>query len=257
MSRVYTTVERSHGVIPAARAFSATALQGWGLLLGAAVAFVGCGEPSSGVSGAHSGASSGGPATSASGAPSASAGSLAGPSTAGASASASASGSAASTGQLLRPPGVSASREEREKAALGILTGKSQPGDLPMADLTPGEDFEPMLRAAMSWPMEIRLDSVVVESLDEGRTKQALDNGKMRFRLCYVPGLRSNPNLQGRIGVRVSWKAAGESANVENMGTDVPDVGVVQCAVRAMKKIAFPAPARFPASASITLQFLP
>ena len=63
-----------------------------------------------------------------------------------------------------------------------------------------------------------------------------------RFRLCYENGLRNNPNLQGRVGVRFVIGRDGAVSNVGNGGSDMPDSGVVSCVVRSFYGLSFPQP---------------
>ncbi len=63
-----------------------------------------------------------------------------------------------------------------------------------------------------------------------------------RFRLCYENGLRNNPNLLGRVGVRFVIGRDGAISNVSNGGSDLPDGGVISCVVRAFQGMTFPQP---------------
>lgn len=63
-----------------------------------------------------------------------------------------------------------------------------------------------------------------------------------RFRLCYETGLRSNPNLQGRVAVRFLIGATGSVSAAGDGGSDLPDKSVVSCVVRAFNGLLFPAP---------------
>jgi hypothetical protein len=63
-----------------------------------------------------------------------------------------------------------------------------------------------------------------------------------RFRLCYENGLRSNPNLQGRVEVRFVIGRDGAVSNVGNGGSDLPDSGVVKCVLQAYYTLSFPQP---------------
>lgn len=63
-----------------------------------------------------------------------------------------------------------------------------------------------------------------------------------RFRLCYENGLRSNPNLRGRVAVRFMIGQEGRVASAGDGGSDLPDSGVVSCVVRAFFGLMFPAP---------------
>ncbi len=61
-----------------------------------------------------------------------------------------------------------------------------------------------------------------------------------RFRLCYENGLRNNPNLAGRVGVRFVIGRDGGVMSSANGGSDLPDSGVVSCVVGAFRGLQFP-----------------
>lgn len=63
-----------------------------------------------------------------------------------------------------------------------------------------------------------------------------------RFRVCYENGLRTNPNLQGRVAVRFVIGRDGSVSNVANGGSDLPDVSVVECVIRSYYGLSFPQP---------------
>jgi hypothetical protein len=63
-----------------------------------------------------------------------------------------------------------------------------------------------------------------------------------RFRLCYENGLRSNPNLQGRVAVRFAIGTDGSVATAVDGGSDLPDAAVVACVARAFLNLSFPSP---------------
>ncbi|HRI63791.1 MAG TPA: AgmX/PglI C-terminal domain-containing protein [Polyangium sp.] len=63
-----------------------------------------------------------------------------------------------------------------------------------------------------------------------------------RFRLCYENGLRNNPNLQGRVGVRFIIGRDGNVTSASNGGSDLPDAGVISCVTRAFYGLSFPQP---------------
>ncbi|MEO6601309.1 MAG: AgmX/PglI C-terminal domain-containing protein, partial [Polyangiaceae bacterium] len=54
-----------------------------------------------------------------------------------------------------------------------------------------------------------------------------------RFRMCYENGLRSNPNLTGRVTARFVIGREGAVTNASNGGSDIPDSGVTSCVVQA------------------------
>jgi len=63
-----------------------------------------------------------------------------------------------------------------------------------------------------------------------------------RFRLCYENGLRTSPNLGGRVAERFVIGRDGAVSNVGNGGSDLPDPAVVSCVVRAFYGLSFPQP---------------
>lgn len=63
-----------------------------------------------------------------------------------------------------------------------------------------------------------------------------------RFRMCYEQGLRHNPNLTGRVGVRFVIGRDGAVSNVSNGGSDLPDSSVVSCVLSSFYGISFPPP---------------
>jgi Ca-activated chloride channel family protein len=63
-----------------------------------------------------------------------------------------------------------------------------------------------------------------------------------RFRLCYENGLRTNPNLAGRVSVKFVIDKSGSVATTSDGGSDIPDQGVVGCVVRGFGNLSFPQP---------------
>ena len=63
-----------------------------------------------------------------------------------------------------------------------------------------------------------------------------------RFRLCYENGLRTNPNLQGRVSVKFVIDRSGSVSTASDGGSDLPDQGVVGCVVRGFGNLSFPQP---------------
>jgi hypothetical protein len=63
-----------------------------------------------------------------------------------------------------------------------------------------------------------------------------------RFRLCYEEGLRTNPNLSGRVQVKfVIDRSGGVGLASDAGGSELPS-NVVQCVVRGFGNLSFPAP---------------
>ncbi len=77
------------------------------------------------------------------------------------------------------------------------------------------------------------------------------------FRLCYERGLRDNPNLQGRIGVRFVIGRDGATSNTGNGGSDMPDARVVRCVVSQFQTLEFPPPSAGIATVVMPIIFSP
>ena len=63
-----------------------------------------------------------------------------------------------------------------------------------------------------------------------------------RFKLCYETGLRTNPNLQGRVAVKFAIDRTGAVSTASDGGSDIPDQSVVSCVVRGFGNLSFPQP---------------
>lgn len=78
-----------------------------------------------------------------------------------------------------------------------------------------------------------------------------------RFRFCYQHGLANNPELAGRVAVRLVVGTDGAVSNVANAGSDMPDSGVVSCVVRSFYGTTFPRPESGVVTAIIPVLFNP
>ena len=63
-----------------------------------------------------------------------------------------------------------------------------------------------------------------------------------RFRLCYENGLKSNPQLAGKIAVKFNIDKSGNVTTASDGGSDLPDSGVIGCVVRGFGNLSFPQP---------------
>jgi len=64
-----------------------------------------------------------------------------------------------------------------------------------------------------------------------------------RFRACYDEGVRTNPDLAGRVLVKFVIDRSGDVAVAQDRASDLPDQSVVRCVVRAFQNLSFPKPA--------------
>jgi len=63
-----------------------------------------------------------------------------------------------------------------------------------------------------------------------------------RFRLCYDNGLRTNPNLQGRVTAKFVIDRTGAVSAASDGGSDLRDKAVVDCVIRGFSNLSFPQP---------------
>ncbi|HEY8076155.1 MAG TPA: DUF2330 domain-containing protein, partial [Labilithrix sp.] len=63
-----------------------------------------------------------------------------------------------------------------------------------------------------------------------------------RFRLCYENGLRSNPELKGRVSVKFGIDAKGSVVDAADAGSEMKDPSVIACIVRGFGNLGFPEP---------------
>jgi hypothetical protein len=78
-----------------------------------------------------------------------------------------------------------------------------------------------------------------------------------RYRFCYEQGLRGNPNLQGRVAVKLVIGRDGSVSQVSNGGSDLPDSNVVSCVVRSFYGLSFPQPENGIVTVTYPIMFSP
>jgi hypothetical protein len=78
-----------------------------------------------------------------------------------------------------------------------------------------------------------------------------------RFRLCYENGLRTEPNLQGRVTLRITIASDGSVSRVLDGGSDLPDSTVVACMISSARGLSFPQPTRGPVEFFYPMMFSP
>ncbi len=106
-------------------------------------------------------------------------------------------------------------------------------------------------------PPRVRLDSLVVTGrLPKEVVRRIVRQNLGRFRFCYENGLRDNPNLQGRVTVRLVIGRDGSVTNVGG-GGDLPDKTVVSCVTRAFYGLRFPQPEGGIVTVSAPIVFTP
>jgi hypothetical protein len=63
-----------------------------------------------------------------------------------------------------------------------------------------------------------------------------------RFTFCYQNGLKTNPNLEGRVSVKFVIGRDGAVQVAADGGSDIPDASVRQCVVSSFASLSFPPP---------------
>lgn len=85
-------------------------------------------------------------------------------------------------------------------------------------------------------------DTTVSGRLPKSTIQRVVRQNFGRFRMCYQDGLRTNPNLEGRVAVRFVIGRGGAVENAQNGGSSMPSSDVVSCVTRAFYGLSFPAP---------------
>jgi len=78
-----------------------------------------------------------------------------------------------------------------------------------------------------------------------------------RFSFCYQNGLKTNPNLEGRVAVKFVIGRDGAVQFAADGGSDIPDAGVKQCVVSSFAGLSFPAPDNGMVTVVYPLMFTP
>jgi hypothetical protein len=78
-----------------------------------------------------------------------------------------------------------------------------------------------------------------------------------RFRACYENGLRTNPNLTGRVTARFIIGRDGAVTNAANGGSDLPDSTAVSCVLSQFYGLSFPSPENGIVTVSYPIMFTP
>lgn len=84
-------------------------------------------------------------------------------------------------------------------------------------------------------------DTVVSGRLPRDVIQRIVRQNYGRFRNCYEMGLRTNPNLEGRVTARFVIGRDGAVSNVSSSG-DLPDANVKSCVASAFYGLSFPSP---------------
>lgn len=78
-----------------------------------------------------------------------------------------------------------------------------------------------------------------------------------RFTFCYQNGLKTNPNLEGRVTVKFIIGRDGAVQLSADGGSDIPDASVKQCVVSSFAGMSFPAPDNGMVTVVYPLMFTP
>jgi hypothetical protein len=81
----------------------------------------------------------------------------------------------------------------------------------------------------------------VVGGLSQDEVREAMKPKLESLKACYEAGTINNPNLEGRVSVRVEVGKKGGVMSAKNGGSDLPDTGVTRCVVGVVQEMAFPA----------------
>jgi uncharacterized protein (TIGR03382 family) len=127
----------------------------------------------------------------------------------------------------LTPP-AQPTKAERARAALAILEGRLPGGSLPVQAGSPGPT------GPKEVPHEVQLGTV-----DDEEIRRILMGARARFRACYTMGLRADPNMEGKVVLKVKVLDSGEveSASVASNTGIAPNVAA--CAAARARTLRF------------------
>ncbi len=156
----------------------------------------------------------------------------------------SASVAAAPSAAPAAPPGPSSGTiEQRKSAVLSLISGDVSADQLPVVATEPGEKLDPSLRSTLAPVSRAKIRfgkiNVVGDQMPEV-VRRIVRRYYPRFKACYARGLQINPNLEGRIGIRLVIHQSGRTMSANNGGSDLPDGNVVTCVLRASQNLRFP-----------------
>jgi len=100
-------------------------------------------------------------------------------------------------------------------------------------------------------------DTVVSGRLPPELIQRVVRQNYGRFRGCYENGLRTNPNLTGRVTARFIIGRDGAVSNAANGGSDLPDSKVVGCVLSQFYGLSFPSPENGIVTVSYPIMFTP
>ena len=109
-----------------------------------------------------------------------------------------------------------------------------------------------------SQPPQVRMGTFTVSgALRPEIIQRTVRQNLGRFRFCYENGLRTNPNLQGRVSVGFEIRKDGEVGTLRSGGSDMPDSSVTSCVTRAFYGLSFPQPEHGTVSVVAPILFSP
>jgi hypothetical protein len=169
------------------------------------------------------------------------------------SASAPASGSV-----VFAPPPSDRPAAERERELQRLFTGDAVPSAFALVETDPGEPFDLRLRGALRSDAKIELGAITTSGkVEEQGLRDAVLRRFVKIRGCYADGLVDNPNLSGRVAIRVVGRSEGPPENVEDGGSDLPDTGTRDCIIEAFRHMRFPSPTAGTFTSTIPLILIP
>lgn len=144
-----------------------------------------------------------------------------------------------------KPPPATASVADREGAVLALLSGKADLSALPVAATDDGEPVEPNLRNQLSprkQPPRLRMPPFEASpGLPKEVIQRILRQRYGQFRACYERGLARNPNLEGKLQLKLIIDAEG-AVKASAGASSIPDQQVTACILNAANRLRMPKP---------------
>jgi hypothetical protein len=122
-----------------------------------------------------------------------------------------------------------------------VATGPSCPASAPPPMMMPPPPpMPPPALPAVVFPPRPPAPPPLPPAAEDPRIRNTVRANYHKFQRCYEKGLQRDPNLQGRVVVRLQIDPDGEVDTVRDHGSTMPNRRVVKCILDVYEDIEFP-----------------
>ncbi len=142
-------------------------------------------------------------------------------------------------GALVR---IEVSPVDRSGASGPVAKGDAKPEGSAGGDVAPAGTGATAVPTAAAVAGASPADGPHLGTLPPGTIEGVLGKDASRIKACYVNGLGADPNLRGKVVIRLVIGEDGAVTSATDGGSDLPDKDVIGCIAAAIKKARFPKP---------------